>query len=561
MAFDLESAKPIEQQSSGFDLSSAKPVGEKSWGDVAQQSVSNILPSVGNLIGGVAHAVAHPIDTASSLGGAIVGAGESITGKIASMVAPELVANTPISEREKLANQLGDFYKQRYGSMEGFKQALSTDPAGILADASTLLTGGGSALSKIGALSKSSNLARAGELVSTAGSAVDPLANTVRAGGAVAKVVSKALPEVIGIQTGAGADAIKEAYNAGKEGGKRAESFQSNLRGEVPMQDVLDTAKQNLSQMNAKKSAEYRSGLYDISQDKTILDFTDIDKSIANAQKRTHFGSKVTDQTAAEAVDAVRNIIDDWKNDNPAKYHTPEGLDALKRKINDEVLSKLDIMKEKNARGAVGDIYNSVKSAIVSQAPKYAEVMREYHNASDQIDEITKTLSLGEKSQVDTAMRKLQSLMRNNANTNYGNRLNLARELEQGGGQAIMPQLAGQALNNLTPRGLQRAALAPTSLLGYSVGGAPLAIGGVLTSSPRLMGESAYYAGKVAGVPSKISDKVAEVTAKFDAKHPFLRQQLQAELGINALVPYAKQIKNNPRVVANALYQSSTTDK
>jgi len=61
-----------------------------------------------------------------------------------------------------------------------------------------------------------------------------------------------------------------------------------------------------------------------------------------------------------------------------------------------------------------------------------------------------------------------------------------------------MPALAGQALSEWTPRGIQRATAIPTSLAAGSVmnpvmGGATLA-----ASSPRLVGETALKAGQLA---------------------------------------------------------------
>lgn len=152
---------------------------EQSWGDVAGSAAANLLPSVGNMIGGVAETVMHPIDTATNLGKMIVGAGEAGTEKLAGMVNPELVAfnkkiNAPSSEQQ-IASNVGDYYAQKYGSMEGFKKALAQDPAGVLADAATVLSAGGGAAAKIPALQK------AGIALSKAGAAVDPLALTAKA--------------------------------------------------------------------------------------------------------------------------------------------------------------------------------------------------------------------------------------------------------------------------------------------------------------------------------------------------------------------------------------------
>ena len=80
----------------------------------------------------------------------------------------------------------------------------------------------------------------------------------------------------------------------------------------------------------------------------------------------------------------------------------------------------------------------------------------------------------------------------------FGQRLSLAQQLEQAGGKQMLPALAGQALNTYTPRGLQGASSIPTSLMAGSLFGNVAVPLSLATSSPRLMGEAAYGAGRVA---------------------------------------------------------------
>jgi hypothetical protein len=174
-------------------------------------------------------------------------------------------------------------------------------------------------------------------------------------------------------------------------------------------------------------------------------------------------------------------------------------LDALKQRVG-AVLEGLDPAKEGQARKAVGDVYNSIKTQIGKQAPEYSRVMRDYSEASDLIREIEGTLSLGQKARADTAMRKLQSLMRNNVNTSYGFRGDLAQQLHAAGGQDIMPALAGQAMSDWMPRGIQRATAGSGGAGLALTGNIPAAVGLAAVSSPRLVGESAYLAGQGAGM-------------------------------------------------------------
>jgi len=327
----------------------------------------------------------------------------------------------------------------------------------------------------------------------------------------------------LGTSTGAGAEAIKQAYLAGKEGGKKADTFQANMRGDAQMTDVLDTAKQDLAKMNAAKTAEYRQNMAAVKSDKRELPFNQIDQSLVDAYNMVTYKGQVKNSKGAEIVTKISDAIGEWKNLNPAEYHTPEGVDALKQVIGGIVESIP--FEEKTARAVGNNVYNSIKSTIVKEAPAYAETMKAYADASDQIKEVERALSLGQKASVDTAMRKLQGLMRNNVNTNYGNRLKLAQELEKRGGGEIMPALAGQSLNSYTPKGLQQ--LGATGVAGAGLMTAnPMAIPVLAAQSPRIAGEGSYYAGRLAGALKK----GGEVSNK-------------ATMG------------QDPRILANILYQ------
>lgn len=486
-----------------------QPAQPQSWGEVGSRAVGNLLPSTGAAFSGLAHSVLHPIDTASTLYNIGKGSFQNVTG---------LGSDT---EAQNVADAVNKFYKQRYTTKEGFKEAVASDPAGVLLDFSTLV-GGAGGLAKVGGLAKT------GEVLGKTASAIDPMANALRLGKVAAPVPLAVGKQIVGVKTGAGPEALSEAYKAGKAGGQTAETFTANMRGNVPVTQVLEDAKTNLSVMNKAKQDQYRSGMVDITADKKALDFAGIDKAISNAENLTTFKGQTKNPKAAEKLQEVRTEIENWKKLDPAEYHTPEGMDALKQKIGG-ILEDIPY-EQKTTRKAVGDVYNSVKNEISKQAPTYAKVMKDYAEASELMTEIERTLSLNPKASVDTSMRKLQSIMRNNVNTNFGNRLDLVREMEQAGGKEIVPALAGQTLNTWAPRGSGRFAAAPTSVLSYGVGGLPLAAADLVASSPRLMGETAYGAGRLAGALRKGGDV------------------------IGAYSPQA--LKNiDPRVLANVLYQ------
>jgi len=308
----------------------------------------------------------------------------------------------------------------------------------------------------------------------------------------IVKGVGTLTSEALGNLSGVGSQAYKTAYNAAVQGGDKLKALASNLRKQAPMENVVDDALLGLTNMGKNLQNQYRSGMVNIKNDKTVLDFTGIDKALNDAQNLGIFKGKVTNQGIIDEVNKVKGIVDDWKAQNPKDFHTPEGMDELKKTIGIE-LEKIPF-EQATLRKAVGGIYSSVRDEIKKQAPVYESVMKKYSEGLDQASELKKALSLGNKSSIDTALRKLQSVMRDNVNTNYGNRVNYAEMLEQASGKPIMAQLAGQALSSPMPRGLQRVLPSVTGAGALALD--PMFLATLPAQSPRLMGEATILAGK-----------------------------------------------------------------
>lgn len=316
--------------------------------------------------------------------------------------------------------------------------------------------------------------------------------------GPAVSAAGSALRKGLGATTGVGDEAIAQAYQAGRQGGTAAQQFTSNMRGQAPMDDVLSMAKQNLQAIGQQRQQAYRAGMANIKADKSVLSFSGVDDALQEARGMVNFKGRPLDDQAAQVVNQISDEVAQWKALDPAEFHTPEGLDALKKRIGN-IYAKLDPRKEAAAHKAAGGIYNAIKAEVNRQAPEYSKVMKEYSEATDLIIEIERSLSLGQRASADTAMRKLQSLMRNNVNTSYGFRDQLAQQLQQAGGQDFMPALAGQALSDLAPRGIQRATAGGGSAGLAITGNLPAAAGLAAMSSPRVVGEGAYMAGRAAG--------------------------------------------------------------
>ena len=474
------------------------PSKNRTWGAVPSEAISNIPKSAGNFVSGIYQAVRHPLDTGLGLlDTAAGGLRNALPDSVVNFVEGGKPSAADLRVRDT-ANAVGRFYADRYGSGEGFKQAIATDPVGVLSDASMAFTGGAGLAAKMPVINKA---------LATAASVTNPITIVGTAVGKAVPLIGKATANLSGsLGTHTGALPLEQATKSGYEGAQSAKDFVGNLRGKVPMTDVLDTAKANLEAMGRAKSAEYRAGMAQVSGDKSILSFDGIDLALDDAAKTATFKGQVKNQRAADVLQKIGEEISAWKQLDPSQFHTPEGLDALKQKIGG--LVEGIPFEEKTARLVGSRIYGAIKSEITKQAPVYDDVMKGYSEASDQIREIERTLSLNKGASIDTAMRKLQSLTRNNVNTNYGNRVNLAKQLEDQGGIALMPALAGQALNTWQPRGLGGGLAGGLTVGAGAYGGftgAGLALAG---QSPRLAGEVAYKIGQGRRLLKNTSDIV-----------------------------------------------------
>lgn len=304
--------------------------------------------------------------------------------------------------------------------------------------------------------------------------------------------------EALGLSTGAGGESISQAFKAGAN---KNPQFLANLRGQVPASDVLEVAQSGLSALKAQRRQAYEKGIQTTNNNQVFLDFKPIEQTFDDTlQGLTVKGvggvtaSRVGDKTLKE-VGEIKAVIDEWKS--KPELHTAQGLDALKRRIDD--LYSNDMSKE--AKSILSQTRGEVKQTIVKQDPNYAKTMRDYEEGLGLERELEQALGLGDKKSIDSALRRLQSLTRNNANTSYEYRKQLADILKQKSGEDLMPALAGQALNSYTPRGIQK--VLPSFTAGSGITGAmTLGPAGLLPlatlplQSPRLVGEGVYAAGK-----------------------------------------------------------------
>jgi len=312
--------------------------------------------------------------------------------------------------------------------------------------------------------------------------------------GAAPHVLGKALKltgagtaNVLGMTTGSGGESVKQAFRG-------APGFVENMRGQVPASDVVELARSGVHNMRQVMQNEYKANQAVWSAGQQALDITPIRQAYDEVAKSLqHEGVWKIGQAEQGILQQANEVINAWGKD--PKMHTAAGLDALKQRLS---AIYPESPQHTQAQRAISSMATAARDAIIKQNPTYATAMKSYWQQASQLDEIERALSLGDKASIDTALRKLQSLTRNNANANYGQRASLAETLSREGGADVMPAVAGQSMSSWLPRGIQQAVTGGAGTMGVASGvlNLPAAAAAGAVQSPRLVGELARYAGK-----------------------------------------------------------------
>ena len=508
--WDMESAADLNIAADPVDLSKIHPSDmtpeqvniasqqtndnyeEMSAIDVAGRAVTNFPSSFAGVVSDIYTAITNPSDTLNGILKAVYGAGAaknklilgSIDSDIAEDVGETLFDNQSTEESIQASSAIAEFYAERYGSLAGLKQAVAEDPASVMADAATVLSAGSGLGSKVGLPLKAT------ETLAKTASYVDPIMLLGKGVAATGKGVTGASKFYAGTASGAGMDALEQAYKSGAEGGKSAEALTGAMRGKIDAKSILDQAKDALLNMKIAKNNQYKANQKSVGANKQIITFSGIDDTVNKALKMVVYKGEVINEAGFKAVKAAQKLVNEWKRKNPQEFHTPIDMDQLKQKIY-AIVEKQEYGSQ--ARLAVNQIRNGIDKEIKLQSPSYAKMMEEYSRNASLVDELERAFNLGDKASQDSAIKALQKSMRNN----FGIKQQLAETLDSAGGSNVVPMAAGYSLSPLAPKGIQGAAALPASYYASTVGGIPLAAANLAASSPRLMGEAALKAGQL----------------------------------------------------------------
>jgi hypothetical protein len=468
------------------DARSAAPENsDMSWGEALSEAGKNILPSIGGVLAATGHAIFNPSETL----GALENLGSGIASKVSGAVGVPQDANQK-AKNEALLDAMLNQYKQTYGSAKGFKQALAKDPASILMDASTFLGGAGG-------VGKLAGLGKAAEVIAKTGSVVDPVQLAVNAAKYLGKPVMGVTRLAQSISTGVPRKLLKAAEDAGVQ---KDPTFWKFFSGQGDPSELQSAAQGALGEIKKDASDAY---LTDKGKLNSTIDLSNVKNDIQNRRNELNsMGAPSGYREEHDTLNRAESLVDEVISD-PSRQSL-QSVDALKQQIwalKDRLPNATD--KEINT------VYHSIRNTL-GAAPGYEnlggdagymKLMENYQDGQRQINDLTKSLALGNKSAASASAAKMLKSMKTQGGGNLLDKIVQKRP-------EVLNMLSGMALNHATPGGLQgiieKVAAAPLTFFGHPVAAA----GTLIAGSPKVAGLMQYGAGRLSALPSEYQNLI-----------------------------------------------------
>lgn len=414
---------------------------------------------------------------------------------------------TPTNNAQKLGfmgEQIAEFFVPGGASLKAGNIASNAVKGGRLIKGATKLASTGVVEGFLGAGQTAFQEGAFNNNVKNAGIASAVVPAGFSALGKTLKTAGKVGGELLGKTTGAGGEAIFQAFKNpnvvkfAREAGKDIEGFQG---------EVLNETKSALSLLAEKRANAYQKRLNKIKLNKTELDnitFDVRDKAvnlmdnfdISFAPQVDDVGKSLnqldfSNSTLIEGQNVVQKALNDvmsWTD------NTPAGLDKLKRRLG-SYADQLSSREKRQGLSIVLDLKNTIDDSLKKNVNGYEAMTSGYREASNLIDDIQKTFSIGNNKAKETQLKKILGSLRDNNE----NRKELLEVLGQTGGKDLIGKVAGSQLSKTAPKGL-------SGVIGPGIGvsasiinpaNIPMIMSYMALSSPRLVGELSNILGQV----------------------------------------------------------------
>jgi hypothetical protein len=464
--------------------------------EVGAQALQNLPRSAKEFGHALVQPFLHPAETAEALGK--VGTG------LYSKAQGALGVNQDAAKKaadEAAVNAIGDFYKQRYGTWENAKRAIAEDPVGVLADASTVFTGGGSLAARAPGL-----VGKVGEIASTVGRVADPLNIALQVPKAATKAVSTAINAPAAIQSGAAFKSLQAAHEAGVT---KNPTFWEHYTNPARAPELVERVENGIKDIKKEASDDWLRTMGGQNATKA-LPYDLVDQALAQAKgmayknidPRTGIGSgqgPALERTYKALEDAVLEA-----KTNPNSANNIADFDNLKQALRN--YGREAAKGDAASLQMMQDVANAAKETIIhpsyGASKEYAALMDRYGEAVEKAQGLKENLAAGRSD--TTKLSKLLKGYKTGKNEDF---LKVLYERDP----SLAAAIAGHDLSSWMPGGLRGNIVSGMLYGGYGLANPALlmhpgALAHVALGSPKIAGGLSYGLGRGAALPSKIYD-------------------------------------------------------
>ena len=499
--------------------------------------VSNTPRSIANLFQDAIYPFLNPVETAKSMKDLGVGVYSLMTD-----------GGEP---EEAVAEALGQYFKDRYGSVEAFQNSFRTDPAGVVSDVAGLVTGGATLAAKgasksaqVAAKAGKEQMAQKAQTVSDALSRTANVASTTDPLTAIPEATSKVLgmlggnrllsaggnvaSEILGRTTGVGPDAVSEAFTASKAGGDTRTAYFEALRNPDRL-ETAQLAKNSALQIRREAKDVYNRQKASLGLGDINYDFGGGRLKIKQLRERENLSGKKGQPRGAlsdEAKAEIKAVLADVGRSvgNPADRNLA-GLD--------DAIVRLNATYGDLKTGAARAYHQELKQTMLGEmrgsvGDGYDQVLVPYHETQQLLDQFDTELKVGGDRNLNQMYRGLLRSLRSNVNTNFGESANLLRQLDSANpASPITARLAGETLTPGMPSGLMGQTTAFGSGILTAMNAPAMLPVALAASSPRVVGETIGAAGSAAGILGRVDPTALQAPARVSRQVGILGQEAE----------------------------------
>lgn len=414
------------------------------------------------------------------------------------------------SRNNQISDEMGKFFKNRYGSRKAIGDTLYNDPVGIAADVAGVLSGGAGlarsgvaagskaitaantarGIQSTGSLARNANrITKAANKVTNVANRIDPTVNLfsgAKKANSFLKKNSLTVPDAvkgaIGFTTNKGGDTFQQIFDAAR-GGRKGAIKQMRAGNDIQEVEIVRTLDTAVSDLNKIKAREFKK--LDLKGKTENLNIAPLKNKLSEMLDQFNVSinkdgdldfsrSRLGTATDQNIVKNIYNDVSGWgKRKGDLK---PSGIDTLKQRIGNyyDPTSKANAFTE--------SVRKQTRN-LLKQVDGYDEYARNYGEVQELITQLKREMSQGNKNSSQTYRKLANAFKQRNTEV----RRDVLRKLQDDGVSDIIDEIAGFTAKKFIPDDIFRNTLGIAAAMKQPFL-APL-------FSPRVMGEASNALG------------------------------------------------------------------